>query len=66
MAHKNTSKLALRKETLRQLNHDQLAHVAGGLVSSTVCAADQNTRFTNSTDPKPIYDQYTRIIGWGG
>lgn len=67
MAHKNTSRLALRKETLRQLDHNQLAQVAGGLVSSTICLADQNTRFTNSTDPSrvPIYDQATRIIGWG-
>ena len=64
MAHKSTSRLALRKETLRQLNHNHLAQVAGGLVSSAVCIGDQNTRFTNSTDPKPIYDEYTRVIRW--
>jgi hypothetical protein len=66
MAHKTTSKLALRKETLRQLNHNQLARVAGGLISSNICLADQNTRFTNSTDPHPIFDENTRIIGWAG
>jgi hypothetical protein len=66
MAHKTTGKLALRKETLRQLNDNQLARAVGGLLSSNICLADQNTRFTNSTDPHPIYDDATRIIGWWG
>lgn len=46
---KTDRKLALRKETLRQLNNNQLVQVAGGLVSG-LCWA-QDTRQVNSTEP---------------
>jgi len=64
MAKKTTGKLALRTETLRQLSNTHLAAVAGAIASGTVCLGDQNTRFTNSTDPHPIYDEYTRYVGY--
>jgi hypothetical protein len=67
MAKKTSRKLALRTETLRQLNNVQLSAVVGGVYNSTLCDGNQNGGNSGSTFPKlPIYDQYTRIISWQG
>jgi hypothetical protein len=65
MAKKTTRKLALRTETLRQLNNAELVAVVGGLLTG-LCLGDANTKNSGSTFPVPVYDEYSRIIGWGG
>jgi hypothetical protein len=66
MAKKTTRKLALRTETLRQLNNAELVAVRGGLgITTYTCYGDVNTRQTGSTDPKPVYDAYGNQISWG-
>ncbi len=56
---KTTRKLAVRKETLRQLNNNQLVQVAGGVYSG-LCYA-QDTRQVNSTEPSGASDQQVEI-----
>ncbi len=51
MAKKTTSKLALRKETLRQIGAHQLGHVVGGLATGAACLGNQDTRNLGSTLP---------------
>lgn len=56
---KTARKLALRKETLRQLNNTQLVQVAGGVISG-LCLA-QDTRQVNSTLPSGASEQQIEI-----
>ena len=51
MAKKTSSKLSLRKETLRQLGESQLGQVVGGLASGVNCIGNQDTRTLGSTLP---------------
>ena len=51
MAKKTQGKLSLKKETLRQLGASQLGQVVGGLASSAICLANQDTRTLGSTLP---------------
>jgi hypothetical protein len=56
---KTTRKLAVRKETLRQLSNNQLSRVAGGLATG-LCLA-QDTRQVNSTEPSGASEQQIEI-----
>ena len=49
MAKKTNRKLALRKETLRQLSESQLRNVAGGLASGYICVAAEQSGKCGST-----------------
>ena len=65
MAHKNTRKLQVKKETLRDLTSDQLRQVAGGLTSSILCQAGNESGRCGSTTETPRiigYDQLTKAI----
>jgi hypothetical protein len=53
MAKKTARKLALKRETLRQLNSDQLARVAGGYYSGD-CWGAVETKNLGSTIPSPV------------
>jgi hypothetical protein len=58
MANKTARKLGVKKETLRQLTGDQLRLAAGGLVSSVICeAANESGRCGSTT-----IDAGTRVI----
>ena len=49
MANKTNRRLALRKETLRQLSESQLRNVAGGYASGYICAAAEQSGKCGST-----------------
>ena len=56
MSNRNSGRLGLKKETLRQLGASQLGQVVGGLASGINCIGNQNTGSLGSTLPsiKPI------------
>ena len=57
MANKSNRKLGLKKETLRRLTDDHLRQVAGGLTSSQICqAANESGRCGSTT--------LLRMVSW--
>jgi hypothetical protein len=68
MAKKTQGRLSLKKETLRQLGASQLGQVVGGLASSAICLANQDTRTLGSTLPSggTIGNQTTDEQAGGG
>ena len=63
MANKTTRKLALKKETLRTLNAEQLNRIVGGAYSGQYCTVAEQSGKCGSTDiDRPTIDQYTRPI----
>jgi hypothetical protein len=64
MAKKTDRKLALRKETLRQLSADNLARVVGGGLSGVYCTVGQASGQCGSTDTDT--SALCATIGGGG
>lgn len=52
---KPSRKLSLRKETLRQLGADELAHVGGGTIEWVVLKQPSKTSGPTGTDPSLNY-----------
>lgn len=71
MANKTHGKLGLKKETLRQLTDNQLRWVAGGVDSSRICEANNDSGQCASTTTMSLriigYDAYGKpIYGMSG